>query len=166
KLTAQLGKQALGQQLSGKQLSGRQRKRSGHAQNDDQTGYRRYEVPQGLSLLIGRNNNQNERLTFKQASDYDLWLHAQEIPGSHVLLRLDAGDVPTDETLELAASFAAFYSRARQSEQVPVVMTEPKNVYKPKGALPGMVIYKHEQVLWGQPQKAKAFIEAVDDDLR
>ena len=77
-------------------------------------------------------------------------------------MRLDAGEVTTDETLELAASFAAFYSRARQSEQVPVVMTEPKNVYKPKGALPGMVIYKREQVLWGQPQKAQAFIESVE----
>ena len=120
--------------------------------------FRRYTVPQGLEILIGRNNSQNEHLTFKQASDYDLWLHAQEIPGSHVLLRLNAGEVPTDETLQLAASLAAYYSRARQSDQVPVVYTEPKNVYKPKGALPGMVIYKHEQVLWGQPQQALDFI--------
>ncbi len=124
-------------------------------------GYRCYQLPQGLQLLIGRNNNQNEQLTFKHASDYDLWLHAQEIPGSHVLLRLDAGEVPTDETLQLAASFTAYYSRARQSDQVPVVMTAPKNVYKPKGALPGMVIYKHEQVIWGQPQLAEAFIDSV-----
>ena len=166
KLAAQLGKQALGKYLlgkaSGKSTSSKASKRSNRDQADSQTGFRRYILPQGLSLLIGRNNNQNEQLTFKQASDYDLWLHAQEIPGSHVLLRLDAGEVPTDETLELAASCAAFYSRARQSEQVPVVMTEPKNVYKPKGALPGMVIYKREQVLWGQPQKAQAFIESVE----
>ena len=131
-------------------------KRSAHSELEE--GFRRFQLPQGLELLIGRNNNQNEQLTFKQASDYDLWLHAQEIPGSHVLLRLDAGQVPTDETLSLAASFAAYYSRARQSEQVPVVMTEPKRVYKPKGALPGMVIYTHEQVLWGQPQQAESFI--------
>lgn len=124
----------------------------------DTADFRRYTVPQGLEILIGRNNSQNEQLTFKQASDYDLWFHAQEIPGSHVLLRLDAGEVPTDETLQLAASFAAYYSRARQSDQVPVVYTEPKNVYKPKGALPGMVIYKHEQVLWGQPQQALDFM--------
>ena len=160
KLSTQIGKQALGKHLSGKRSSGQQAKR---AQDDSPTGFRRYTLPQGLTLLIGRNNNQNEQLTFKQASDYDLWLHAQEIPGSHVLLRLDAGNVPSDETLELAASFAAFYSRARQSEQVPVVMTAPKNVYKPKGALPGMVIYKREQVLWGQPQKAQAFIEAAEE---
>ena len=128
--------------------------------NQDVTNFRRYTTPQGLDLLIGRNNSQNEQLTFKHASDYDLWLHAQEIPGSHVLLRLDAGEVPDDDTLQLAASFAAYYSRARQSDQVPVVYTEPRNVYKPKGALPGMVIYKRERVLWGQPQQAQAVIEA------
>ncbi len=124
-------------------------------------GFRRYRTPQGLEILIGRNNNQNEHLTFKHASDYDLWFHAQEIPGSHVLLRLDAGDDPSDETLKLAASFAAYYSRARHSEQVPVVCTEPKNVYKPKGALPGMVIYKHERVMWGQPEQVKPLVSSI-----
>ena len=124
--------------------------------------FRRYQMPQGFELLVGRNNSQNEQLTFKQASDYDLWFHAQEIPGSHVLLRLDAGQVPSDDTLQLAASIAAYYSRARQSEQVPVVYTEPKNVYKPKGALPGMAIYKQEQVLWGQPDLAASFIAQSD----
>ena len=79
-----------------------------------------------------------------------------------MLLRLDAGEVPSDDTLQLAASFAAYYSRARQADQVPVIYTEPKNVYKPKGALPGMVIYKHERVLWGQPQQAQNFIEATE----
>ncbi len=126
--------------------------------------FRRYPTPQGLDILIGRNNTQNEQLTFRQASDYDLWLHAQEIPGSHVLLRLSAGDVPTDDTLQLAANLAAYYSRARQSDQVPVVYTEPKNVYKPKGALPGMVIYKRERVLWGQPQQAQALIDSLSQD--
>ncbi|MEM8502884.1 MAG: NFACT family protein, partial [Cyanobacteria bacterium P01_D01_bin.1] len=132
----------------------------------DTIDFRHYTTPQGLDILIGRNNNQNEQLTFKQASDYDLWLHAQEIPGSHVLLRLDAGEVPTDETLQLAASLAAYYSRARQSDQVPVVYTEPKNVYKPKGALPGMVIYKREQVLWGQPQQALEFMNGQHMDKK
>ncbi|KPQ34590.1 MAG: putative RNA-binding protein homologous to eukaryotic snRNP [Phormidesmis priestleyi Ana] len=126
-----------------------------------ETSFRKYTTPQGFDLLVGRNNNQNEQLTFKQASDYDLWFHAQEIPGSHVLLRLNAGDDPSDETLNLAASMAAYYSRARQSEQVPVVYTEPKHVYKPNGALPGMVIYKRERVIWGQPQQAQAFIDRL-----
>lgn len=135
--------------------------KSGRNKPKEVVDFRRYTTPQGVELLIGRNNAQNEQLTFNRATDYDLWLHAQEIPGSHVLLRLDAGDVPSDETLQLAASFAAYFSRARLSEQVPVVYTEPKNVFKPKGALPGMVIYKREQVLWGQPQQAQSFIESL-----
>jgi predicted ribosome quality control (RQC) complex YloA/Tae2 family protein len=137
---------------------GTRESREKDGQQADEVGFRRYTTPQGLDLLIGRNNNQNEQLTFKQASDYDLWFHAQEIPGSHVLLRLSAGDDPSDETLKLAASFAAYYSRARHSEQVPVVYTEPKNVYKPKGALPGMVVYKHERVIWGQPERVKPLV--------
>ncbi|MGC1307349.1 MAG: NFACT RNA binding domain-containing protein [Phormidesmis sp.] len=149
---------------TGKQAGKQSGQQAGKSSRDraEEADFRRYTTPQGLDLLIGRNNHQNERLTFKQASDYDLWLHAQEIPGSHVLLRLDAGQVPSDDTLQVAASFAAYYSRARQSEQVPVVYTEPKNVYKPKGSLPGMVIYKHERILWGQPQRAQALLEAAD----
>ncbi|PZO61211.1 MAG: hypothetical protein DCF15_00665 [Phormidesmis priestleyi] len=139
--------------------------KSGAKTPNDPADFRCYTTPQGIDILIGRNNAQNEQLTFKQASDYDLWLHAQEIPGSHVLLRLSAGDVPTDDTLQLAANLAAYYSRARQSDQVPVVYTEPKNVYKPKGALPGMVIYKRERVLWGQPQQAQALIDGLSQTL-
>ena len=70
------------------------------------------------------------------------------------MLRLDAGAAPDEADLQFVADMSAYYSRARQSEQVPVVYTQPKFVYKPKGAKPGMVVYKREQVLWGQPQKA------------
>ncbi|MEL6157910.1 MAG: NFACT RNA binding domain-containing protein [Cyanobacteria bacterium J06554_11] len=148
--------------LSGRSLASQKslaRRNASNRKDKASVNFHRHQLPQDMELLIGRNNGQNELLTFKQASDYDLWLHAQEIPGSHVLLRLDAGDVPSDETLQLAASFAAYYSRARQADQVPVVMTEPKHVYKPKGALPGMVVYTHEQVLWGKPQQAKDYME-------
>jgi predicted ribosome quality control (RQC) complex YloA/Tae2 family protein len=117
------------------------------------------QTPSGTEIWVGRNNNQNEALSFKAANDYDLWLHTQEIPGSHVLLRLEPGAKASDDDLAFAANIAAWFSRARQSEQVPVVYTKPKHVYKLKGARPGMVIYKYEQVLWGQPQKAKAYFE-------
>ncbi|MFM6214200.1 MAG: hypothetical protein ACKPFB_20705, partial [Planktothrix sp.] len=56
---------------------------------------------------------------------------------------------------QFTANLTAYYSRARQSEQVPVIYTKPKHVYKPKGAKPGMVIYKQETVIWGNPQKAE-----------
>jgi predicted ribosome quality control (RQC) complex YloA/Tae2 family protein len=112
-----------------------------------------YTSPSGLDVLVGRNNRQNDQLTFRTAGDYDLWFHTQEIPGSHVLLRLKPGVDPEAADLSFAADLAAFHSRARHSEQVPVIYTEPRYVYKPKGAKPGMTVYKHERVLWGQPQR-------------
>ncbi|WP_198158676.1 NFACT RNA binding domain-containing protein [Picosynechococcus sp. PCC 73109] len=117
-----------------------------------------YRTPGGSELWIGRNNQQNDHLTFRVANDYDLWFHSQEIPGSHVLLRLEPGAVPDEAELQWVADFAAYYSRASQSDQVPIVYTKPKHVYKPKGAKPGMCIYKQETILWGQPQRAKAAI--------
>jgi predicted ribosome quality control (RQC) complex YloA/Tae2 family protein len=110
-------------------------------------------TPSGFELLIGRNNRQNDRVTFKLATDYDLWFHAQEIAGSHGLLRIPPGAVAEESDLQFTANAVAYYSRARQSQAVAVVYTAPKNVYKPKGAKPGMVIYKHEQILWGYPSQ-------------
>jgi Predicted RNA-binding protein homologous to eukaryotic snRNP len=117
----------------------------------------RYQTPSGFELLIGRNNRQNDLLTFRTAGDYDLWFHTQEIPGSHVLMRLQAGAVPDQVDLQFAADLAAHYSRGRQSDQIPVVYTEPKYVYKPKGAKPGMAIYKREHVIWGRPQQGSTY---------
>ncbi|MFW6358663.1 MAG: Rqc2 family fibronectin-binding protein [Chroococcales cyanobacterium] len=122
---------------------------------DDESHPLRYKTPSGFELWIGRNNRQNDQLTFRTAGEYDLWFHTQEIPGSHVLLRLEPGAVPDEADLQCAADFAAYFSRARQSDQAPVVYTNPKYVYKPKGAKPGMAIYKHETVIWGHPQRVK-----------
>ncbi len=134
-----------------------QAKQHHRGSSSDESQPYRYLTPSGFLLRIGRNNSQNDRLTFRTATDYDLWFHTQEIPGSHVLLRLEPGTVPDEVDLQYAADLAAYYSRARQSEQVPVVYTQPKYVYKPKGAKPGMAIYKQEQVLWGRPQVAKLY---------
>ncbi|MGD1904195.1 MAG: NFACT family protein [Geitlerinemataceae cyanobacterium] len=121
--------------------------------NRKDDNFHRFRAPSGHEILIGRNNRQNDRLTFRVANDYDLWFHTQEIPGSHVLLRLEPGTVPDSADMQFVANLAARYSRARQSELVPVIYTEPRHVYKPKGAKPGTAIYKHEQVIWGQPQQ-------------
>lgn len=123
-------------------------------QRDDALFYRT-QTPSGLSVLIGRNNRQNDLLISHTATDYDLWFHTQEIPGSHVLLRLEPGQVPSDADIQHVADLAAFFSRARQADQVPVIYTQPRHVYKPKGARPGMVIYKQETVVWGQPQRVR-----------
>ena len=124
--------------------------------NEATTNFHRHQTPSGFEILIGRNNRQNDQLTFRVAGDYDLWFHAQEIPGSHVLLRLEPGAVPEENDLQFTANLTAYYSRARQSEQVPVIYTEPKHVYKPKGAKPGIAIYKQETILWGKPQSVKS----------
>jgi predicted ribosome quality control (RQC) complex YloA/Tae2 family protein len=127
--------------------------RSRSANETTSTNFHRYRTPSGFEILIGRNNRQNDQLTFRVAGDYDLWFHAQEIPGSHVLLRLEPGSVAEESDLQFTANLAAYHSRARQSEQVPVVYTQPKHVYKPKGAKPGIAIYKQERIIWGQPQE-------------
>ncbi|MDY6898465.1 MAG: NFACT RNA binding domain-containing protein [Cyanobacteriota bacterium] len=124
--------------------------------NDATTNFYRHQTPSGFEVIVGRNNRQNDQLTFKVAGDYDLWFHAQEIPGSHVLLRLEPGAVAEENDLQFTANLAAYYSRARQSEQVPVIYTEPKHVYKPKGAKPGIAIYKQETIIWGKPQSVNS----------
>ena len=126
----------------------------------DTLNVRKFTTPNHLEVWVGRNNRQNDLLISKVATDYDLWFHTQEIPGSHVLLRLDAGQVPTDKDLQFTADIAAYFSRAQQADQVPVVFTQPKHVFKPKGALPGMVTYTHETILWGQPTKISAYLVA------
>ena len=121
----------------------------------------RYQAPSGCEVWVGRNNRQNDILTFRTAVEYDLWFHTQEIPGSHVLLRLDPGAVASEADLQFTADLTAYYSQARESDLVPVTYTKPKDVYKPKGAKPGMVIYKNETVIWGKPQVAKEFIDNI-----
>nr|WP_263975438.1 NFACT family protein [Leptolyngbya sp. 7M] len=84
--------------------------------SNPETQYLRYRSPSGYEVLIGRNNRQNDLLTFRLASDYDLWFHTQEIPGSHVLLRLEPGAAAEEVDLQFTADLAAYYSRARQSD--------------------------------------------------
>ena len=122
--------------------------------NQDDSQPHRYTTPSGYQLWVGRNNRQNDRLTFRTANDYDIWFHTQEIPGSHVLLRLEPGEVAQEADLQFAANITAYYSQARESDVVPVIYSKPNHVYKPKGAKPGMAIYKHETVIWGKPGAA------------
>ena len=139
--------------------------RPGASTSPDTLNVRKFKTPTNLDVWVGRNNRQNDLLISKAATDYDLWFHTQEIPGSHVLLRLDAGQVPTDADLQFTADIAAYFSRAQQADQVPVIYTQPKYVFKPKGALPGMVTYTHETVLWGQPTKLHEQLRAAQADL-
>jgi predicted ribosome quality control (RQC) complex YloA/Tae2 family protein len=120
-------------------------------EKDSEMAFQSYRTPSGYEVWVGRNNRQNDQLSFRVATAYDLWFHTQEIPGSHVLLRLPAGTQPEILDLQYTANIAAYHSRARQSEQVPVVYTQPQHLYKPKGHPPGLVIYKQAEVMWGNP---------------
>ncbi|MBQ8183502.1 MAG: NFACT family protein [Clostridia bacterium] len=99
-----------------------------------------FKTSQGLTVLVGRNNIQNDKLTFKTGRKGDIWLHAQKCPGSHVLLLADNGEVPDDAIVE-AAEIAAYYSSAKDSTIVTVDYTDVKNIKKPNGAKPGFVVY-------------------------
>lgn len=96
----------------------------------------------GFNIYVGKNNRQNDHLTLKFSHKFDTWLHVQKMPGSHVIIDAQGKDVP-DSTLEEAAILAAFYSKARNSNNVSVDYTQRKNVRKAKGAKAGMVIYKN-----------------------
>ena len=106
----------------------------------------------GFNILVGRNNKQNDRLTLKLAYNSDIWLHTKSIPGSHVIIKTEKKDV-SDNTLLEAANIAAYFSKARQSSNVPVDYTFVRNIKKPNGAKPGFVIYENFKTLYVTPSK-------------
>ncbi|MGE5678554.1 MAG: NFACT family protein [Pseudomonadota bacterium] len=108
----------------------------------------------GFEIYVGKNNVQNDYLTLKLAVNQDLWFHTKDIPGSHVIVKTDGKEVD-DATLLEAANLAAFYSKGKMSSKVPVDYTRRKNVKKPNGAKPGMVIYENNQTIYITPDENK-----------
>ncbi len=106
----------------------------------------------GFQILVGKNNKQNDLLTLKTAASNDLWLHTKNIPGSHVIIRTERNIVP-DSTLLEAATLAAYHSSAKMSYNVPVDYTNVRNVKKPSGAKPGMVIYENFKTINVTPEE-------------
>ena len=104
----------------------------------------------GFKILVGKNNKQNDHLTLKVASNEDIWMHTKNIPGSHVIIKTEGKEVP-DETIFEGAMLAAFFSKSKMSSQVPVDYTKKKNVKKPNGAKPGMVIYDTNNTVYVTP---------------
>lgn len=105
------------------------------------------------TLLIGRNNFENDYLTLKYARKNDLWFHVKDIPGSHCVLLLENKSIPSDNILVKCAELAASHSKAENSSNVPVDFCEIKYVKKPNGAKPGMVIYTNNKTLYVTPKK-------------
>lgn len=104
----------------------------------------------GFTILVGRNNKQNDKLTLKDSIKSDLWLHTQNITGSHVVIQSDGETIP-DTTIEEACIIAAYHSSARNSAQVPVDYTFIKFVKKPSGAKPGKVIFTNNKTAFVTP---------------
>ena len=105
----------------------------------------------GFTVLVGKNNKQNDILTLKTAKNADMWFHTKDIHGSHVILRYEHGKEFSDTAILEAARLAAKYSKAKNSENVPVDYTLVKFVKKPSGAKPGMVIYTDNKTVYVTP---------------
>ena len=111
-----------------------------------------YVSDDGYTILVGRNNVQNDILTFKTASKDDSWFHTQKIPGSHVVV-IGNGDIIPELTCRQAAALAAYHSGGRESSQVAVDYTEVRSLKKPSGAKPGKVIYHTYNTMWVTPDR-------------
>lgn len=105
----------------------------------------------GIAISVGKNNKQNDFLTFKLAHKSDIWLHTKDIPGSHVVIH---SNTPDEETLKEAAMLSAYFSKARESSSVPVDYTEVRHVKKPNGSKPGFVIYFEQKTVYVTPSEA------------
>ena len=112
----------------------------------------------GFRILCGRNNIQNDKLTFKDSRKYDIWFHTQKIHGSHTVIVTEGREVP-ESTLEQAALVAAYNSKARESSLVPVDYTEIKNVKKPSGSAPGKAVYEHYKTAYVRPAQFEKYFE-------
>lgn len=122
----------------------------GKKKNPVSLGPMKFKSTDGFEILVGRNNRQNDRLTMKQAKKHDIWLHTKNIPGSHTIIVTDGKQVSEKAIFE-AATLASYNSRGKDSTQVPVDYTEVKNVSKPQGAKPGMVIYVKYKTIFVTP---------------
>ena len=111
----------------------------------------KFTAPSGRTILVGKNNLQNDKLT-GTAQPNEVWLHAKDMPGSHVVI---VGEGPDEATLLYAARLAALYSKGRASSRVPVDYTLRRYVKKPAGAKPGFVIYTNQHTLFVQPAEEK-----------
>ncbi|ERJ13414.1 Rqc2 family fibronectin-binding protein [Haloplasma contractile] len=113
--------------------------------------YETYYDEDGVEILVGKNNIQNEYLTHKVANRNETWMHAKDIPGSHVIVRTT--EELSETTIRTAAQLAAFYSKGKQSSSVPIDYTKIKNVKKIAGSKPGFVTYDHQKTIFIDPDE-------------
>lgn len=119
------------------------------------TGFRHFRDEHGRDIYVGRNNNDNDKLTLHTASAHDLWLHVVGFPGSHVVVRLARDEQVAPETLLDAGQLAKYYSKARDHAKAEIHYTLKKYVSKPKGARPGLVTLSRFDTLWIETDPAR-----------
>lgn len=125
---------------------------------------REYLIPGGFTVLAGKTDEDNDRLSIKIARANDWWFHARAVPGSHVILKVEPGSPePGRETLKIAAAIAAWHSKAKGGGIVPVSATLAQNVTKPRGAKPGTVEIKKEIVLKVRPALPPGYGEKEEE---
>jgi predicted ribosome quality control (RQC) complex YloA/Tae2 family protein len=115
----------------------------------NQTSQPRQFVIDGFVVNVGKNNLQND-LIIRRASSTDIWLHAQKIHGCHAII-VAKPKPPNLQTITKVAQIVAFFSKAKQTDKVPVDYTQIKNVTKPRGSKPGAVVYVNQKTLWVNP---------------
>ncbi|KAK9848333.1 hypothetical protein WJX84_002062 [Apatococcus fuscideae] len=123
--------------------------------------FRRFTSPSGLTVLVGRNNIQNDELSHRVAKDGDIWMHVRGFPGAHTLLQVPSGSEAAEEDVQCAADLAAFFSKARPEGRAPVIVASPSDLHRPKGSRPGQVMVKKERVEYGRPDKSLAAAAAA-----
>ncbi len=121
--------------------------------------FKTFTLPSGRKIIVGRSAKENELISLKLSNPWDLWFHAKDTPGSHVILKLKRGEEPSREDLILTASAAAYFSKGRYSGKVPVDYTEVKNLKKPPKTPPGFLTYRGEKTLWVKPDLFEEFLK-------
>ena len=119
---------------------------------------RKFVISTGHTVLVGRSNNENDYITFKLAQKGDYWMHTKDIHGSHLILQLN-GEEPAEDDIYEAASIAAWYSKGKDSDNVPVDYVPVRYVKKPAGARPGMVIFTNNRTVWVRPEDPNTVID-------
>ncbi len=138
----------------------KQKKRARHKPQDPLENILHLKSPTGLEIQIGRNHRQNELISLKKARKGDIWFHAQECPGSHVVLKASNGNAG-DEDLVAGADLAALFSKACKNKKVSVLMVETTHLQKLKGTAPGMVSPRNSSVIWGEPSNGQEYLNKL-----
>jgi len=116
------------------------------------------DTPSGLKLQVGRNMRQNDLISFKFSKKGDLWFHAQESPGSHVVLK-SSSQSASEQDLQIAADLAALFSKAKRNIKVPINLVKIKDLQKIKKGGPGCVSFKNVEIIWGNPTRGEDYIK-------